>query len=236
MYEKLQDVEWLKTKYVDELNTLQAIADIVGCNKQTVWRKLNKYGIKRRKSTSKYKLLNDKAWLHNAYVVEQRSIKQIAEDINTTPGNIHSHLQVLGIRTRDSREAHELGFPEGRFGDKAANWKGGRIVKGEYIFTYAPNHPQATKDNQHVQEHRLVMEKVLGRYLEPYEVVHHRDGNKKNNDPDNLEVKTRGRHVSEHFKASHEVLQMREELERLRKENAELRARLNEHPPDKVFS
>lgn len=30
------------------------------------------------------------------------------------------------------------------------------------------------------------MEEKIGRYLEPEEVVHHIDENKKNNDPDNL--------------------------------------------------
>ena len=32
------------------------------------------------------------------------------------------------------------------------------------------------------------MESVLGRYLDPKEVVHHKDKNKQNNHPDNLEV------------------------------------------------
>jgi hypothetical protein len=32
------------------------------------------------------------------------------------------------------------------------------------------------------------MESVLGRYLEPHEVVHHRDANRQNNQPENLAV------------------------------------------------
>ncbi len=37
-------------------------------------------------------------------------------------------------------------------------------------------------------EHRQVMETLLGRPLKPGEVVHHLDGDKRNNDPDNLVV------------------------------------------------
>jgi hypothetical protein len=37
-------------------------------------------------------------------------------------------------------------------------------------------------------EHRLVMAEILGRPLAPDEVVHHKDGNRLNNDPTNLEL------------------------------------------------
>lgn len=47
-------------------------------------------------------------------------------------------------------------------------------------------------------EHRVVAEGILGRPLKPGEIVHHKDENKKNNDPDNLMVITQGEHMREH--------------------------------------
>ncbi len=48
-------------------------------------------------------------------------------------------------------------------------------------------------------EHRIVMEQILGRPLGTYEVVHHKDGNKKNNSPENLELMDQSLHASLHF-------------------------------------
>ena len=46
--------------------------------------------------------------------------------------------------------------------------------------------------------HRMVMEAVLGRFLEPDEDVHHRDGNRVNNHPANLELVGHGEHTARH--------------------------------------
>jgi len=70
-------------------------------------------------------------------------------------------------------------------GERNGNWKGGKTTSRGYVFVHRPDHPHA-KANGYVPEHRLVAERVLGRYLLPGEVVHHEDEDPSNNDPSNL--------------------------------------------------
>ena len=57
-------------------------------------------------------------------------------------------------------------------GNKHPFWKGGLHYHKGYVLVYAPKHPNANK-NKYMNRSRLVMEKHLGRYLLPTEIVHH---------------------------------------------------------------
>lgn len=61
-------------------------------------------------------------------------------------------------------------------------------------------------------EHRVVAEEILGRKLKPGETVHHMDGNKRNNRPENIRV---FRSQSEHAKFHAEMNWFLKELEKL---------------------
>ncbi len=65
---------------------------------------------------------------------------------------------------------------------------GGHTRRGPhgYILEECPGHPYAQQG--FVRQHRLVMERFLGRYLHPEEVVHHKDRDKTNNRIGNLEL------------------------------------------------
>jgi len=83
------------------------------------------------------------------------------------------------------KKMRESAIKLGRSGKKNANWNGGKMIVDGYIYIYSPGHPFATK-LKYVAEHRLVMEKKLGRYLTKKEIVHHKNNIKTDNRIGNL--------------------------------------------------
>jgi len=71
------------------------------------------------------------------------------------------------------------------------------VSKGKYKYAVVPDHPKATEHN-YVLHHRVVAENNLGRMLEEDEVVHHENGDTKDNRWENLEVLSRETHASLH--------------------------------------
>ncbi len=87
-----------------------------------------------------------------------------------------------------SKKCSDVGRGLFYFGKLAPAWRGG-IVKGPrgYILEAAPGHPSSMR-NSYVPQHRLVMEKHLGRYLTDIETVHHKNGVRHDNRIENLEL------------------------------------------------
>lgn len=77
--------------------------------------------------------------------------------------------------------------------------EGNKIISHGYIFVLKHNHPFADKIG-YVPEHRLVMEKHLGRYLLPTERIHHINGIKTDNRFKNLKLcGNKSEHSKIHF-------------------------------------
>lgn len=76
----------------------------------------------------------------------------------------------------------------------------GWYLENGYIMRKVNYHPKANSRG-YVSEHRLVMEQHLGRFLSTNEVVHHKNGNRSDNELNNLELIYTN---SEHIKNKHQ--------------------------------
>lgn len=84
-----------------------------------------------------------------------------------------------------------------RAGKGNANYTGGKYIDDKgYVRVLRPKHPFANKG--YVYEHRLVMEAHLGRYLQPWETVHHINEIKTDNRIDNFFLTTVEEHSAIH--------------------------------------
>lgn len=100
----------------------------------------------------------------------------------------------------------------GRTGTQSPGWRGGKTKSSNgYILIQMPSHPAAHAVG-YVAEHRLVMEKMIGRYLRPEETVHHVNGKRDDNRPENLELWTsrqpRGQRVTDLVSWAKEILEL----------------------------
>lgn len=115
-------------------------------------------------------------------------------------------LRKNGVKIRTNQEAqlnrclkNPASFKGAPVGTLNKNWRGGRLINSHgYTEIYTPDNLYGLR--RYVLEHRLVMEKSLGRPLTKNEVVHHIDGNIQNNSIENLQLMSKGEHRSLHLR------------------------------------
>ena len=114
----------------------------------------------------------------------QYSIEEAAKMLGISHGTLVNRLVEWGLNWRDLSAAMQQ---RSLRGDKHYRWRGG-LKKTRFGYeAYAPGHPCASRIGR-VKLHRLIMEKLIGRYLEPEEVVHHRNCDPFDNRPENLQL------------------------------------------------
>lgn len=80
-------------------------------------------------------------------------------------------------------------------------WNGGKYIDDYgYKHITMPNDYHFRTVRGYVREHRFVYEQYYNCCLLPWTLIHHKDGNKQNNNIENLEPMFRGTHKSHHIK------------------------------------
>jgi HNH endonuclease len=105
---------------------------------------------------------------------------------------------LISSKTFDGKE-RRFAIGHNMFGEKNPKWKGGvRIDKDGYRYILNKEHPFCDYAG-YVPEHRLVLEKKLGRYLIKGEIAHHINEIVDDNRPENIELKNNTvEHLSSH--------------------------------------
>lgn len=132
-----------------------------------------------------------------------RKCKGVHQSIYPNKGCFKKNHKYIGDRKTLFRKGH-IPYNKNKkrpelSGKNHHAWKGGIKNGGIYKYIYMPNHPFCTKQ-RYVLKHRLVMEKHIGRYLKPEEIVHHINGKTKDNNIKNLHLFS---NQSEHIKTFH---------------------------------
>lgn len=94
-------------------------------------------------------------------------------------------------------------------GEKSHSWKGGKIKnKYGYILVKKRNHPFSNTSG-YIMQHKIVMEKHLGRYLNPKEVVHHINNINNDNRIENLKLfKNDSEHQKFHWSSNRKLMKI----------------------------
>ena len=108
---------------------------------------------------------------------------------------------------RGQYSGYPLRFVNGHNGrllraERNHQWKGGKIAERRgYIYVHAPGEPGVTSRDGYILEHRLVYQQSRGVVLHPKVEVHHINGVRTDNRPENLEAVTKGEHKRAHVLA-----------------------------------
>ena len=165
-------------------STLKEIAEVNQTSYQTVRRRLVASGLQMRPPHQKGEAQKSASMARSGYDDDQlRSMSvqgMTCEEIGQAIGRNGEAVRRAMVRRGIPRQEGKARPTKNHF------WKGGLTVdKHGYILQKSHGHPYATALG-YVRQHRLVLERELGRHLLPEEKVDHRNGDTSDNRPENL--------------------------------------------------
>lgn len=175
----MTDLEALICQVASPDRTPSEVAKLAGCERTHVYRCIDRYGLKlkQRKKPAPRASLKPKIL---ALADGALTSAEIAAQVGCSDKYVQN---VLRVHNADR-------LPRGaRYGDLNHGYVGVRNIGLDgYALVQAPEgHPYARTTGL-ILEHRLVVERKIGRHLLPTEVVDHIDGLHLHNDPSNLRV------------------------------------------------
>lgn len=152
--------------------------------------------------------------LNKLYIDEKLSSKEIGQKLGISGDTIYYNLKKSGVPIRTQSEAiknkiekskNDPDFKPHRYlsGEGHWNWSGGKHINKHdgYVMVYAPNHPRVQGKTYggkgSVREHILVWEQTHGKLLPMDWIVHHINGIRSDNRPENLLAMPKKSHHAE---------------------------------------
>jgi len=207
----------VKELYLQGLSSRQ-IASKVGCSKRVILLRLKATDCPIRLPHRIKTKAIDLPLVKHLYFDEKLSCGEIAEQLGCSMNTVWRRLHEMGCVVRALPDARKLAIAHGRYHRKY--WKGRHLSSQGYVLIKKPEHHLADADG-YVPEHRLVWEETHNQLLPEDWVVHHVNGIKSDNRPDNLVAYPRGKHDKV-------IPMMAEKIRKLEIENRQLRRALED--------
>lgn len=171
--------EVLERMYLVEVKSQLEIAKELRCGRSTIQRLMTCYGIQQRAFSTKGlqpclgRVLSDET---KQRIGDSRRGKKLSPE--------HREKVIKTLRPGEGMEKH-------------SRWKGGITKCGGYVLIKRPDHPFANA-NGYIKRSHLVAEGIIGRHIQPGEIVHHMNRIKDDDSPENLLILTASEHTTLH--------------------------------------
>lgn len=209
----------LKQFYESGLSARE-IATKMGCGETTMVRRLKLIGCQLRHKR-RYNNIETNPFLieqiKTLYINQHLPTKEVAKKLGITENYAYRYLKKIGC-IRNPKEARQVAIEQGRSNVFPEGHK--LIDSNGYIKLKLPNYHRGDH-NGYVPEHILVWEEYHHRKLPKGWVVHHFNGIKPDNRPQNLVAMKNGEHI-------HQAEPFKKKIRQLEIENRQLRRALED--------